>query len=56
MQHQDKYVPADTNGGWPVAMGILALTAALIVTVVVIHRKTYKSPTDVTFHVKGNQP
>lgn len=56
MPHQDKYVPADTNGGWPIAMAVVALAAALIVMVVVIHKKTYKSPTDVTYHAVGQKP
>jgi hypothetical protein len=52
--HIDRYVPADTNGGWGVAAGVIALTVLLIVTVTYIHRETYRHPTDVTWHGKGS--
>ena len=56
MEHQDKFVPADTNGGWPIAFGVVALAVALIVGATVIHNKTYKNPTDVTWHATGHKP
>jgi hypothetical protein len=46
MTHVPRYVPAKTNGGWPVIGFIWLLTAALIVMVTVIHNKTYKHPTN----------
>jgi hypothetical protein len=52
--HIDRYVPADTNGGWGVAAGVIALTVLLIVTVTYIHKQTYRHPTDVTWHGKGS--
>jgi hypothetical protein len=56
MEHQDRFVAADTNGGWPIAAGIVALALAFIVMAYVVHEKTYKHPTDVTWHAKGERP
>lgn len=53
MEHIPRYVPARTNQGWPVVGLIAALTIALIVTVTVIHQRTYKHPTDPTWHAVG---
>lgn len=54
MTHVPRYVPAKTNGGWSVVGLIALLTAALIVSVTVIHRRTYKHPTDPTFQAVGS--
>lgn len=51
--HQDRYVPADNNGGWGYAVGVLLLVAALIIAVTIIHKRTYKPFTDVTARVHG---
>jgi hypothetical protein len=53
-QHTDRYVPADTNGGWGVATGILVLTALIIIAVTYVHKRTYRHPTDVTWHGIGS--
>ena len=53
MDHIPRYVPARTNQGWPVVGLIAALTVALIVMVTVIHQRTYKHPTDPTWHAVG---
>jgi hypothetical protein len=53
-QHIDRYIPADTNGGWAFAAGVIAFAIACIVTVTIIHRNTYRHPTDVTWHGKGS--
>jgi hypothetical protein len=53
MTHIPRYVPAKTNQGWPVVGLIALLAAALIVSVTVIHRRTYKDPTDPTWHAIG---
>jgi hypothetical protein len=53
-EHIDRYVPADTNQGWGIAAGVLLFTALLIVGVTIIHKRTYKHPTDVTWHGKGS--
>jgi hypothetical protein len=50
MQHVDRYVPAETNGGWGVAAGIILLAVACIATATYVHQKTYRHPTDVTWH------
>jgi hypothetical protein len=52
--HTDRYVPADTNAGWGFATFILLLTAAIIIAATLIHKATYKNPTDVTWHGKGS--
>ena len=48
MEHTPRYVPAKTNEGWPVVGLVTLLTVALIVMVTVIHKRTYKHPTDPT--------
>ena len=53
MQHVDRHVPADTNGGWGYAALIILLALICIATATYIHEKTYKDPQDVTFHAKG---
>ena len=55
MVHQDRYVPADTNGGWPIAGGVILLAVACIVLAVTVYNKTYKHPTDPTWHAKGQR-
>jgi hypothetical protein len=55
MEHQDRYVPADTNGGWPFAGGVVLLAVVCIGLAYTIHKKTYKDPTDVTWHAKGQR-
>ncbi len=52
-EHVDRYIPADTNGGWPFAAAVLTLVAILIVSVTIIHKQTYRHPTDVTWQAKG---
>jgi hypothetical protein len=48
MTHVARYVPAKTNQGWSVVVLVFALAAACIVGVTVIHKRTYKHPTDPT--------
>jgi hypothetical protein len=52
--HIDRYIPAETNGGWGFATVVLVFTALLIAGVTYIHKQTYKHPTDVTWHGKGS--
>jgi hypothetical protein len=54
MTHVPRYVPAKTNDGWPVVGGVVLLTVALIVSVTIIHQRTYKHPTDPTNRVMGS--
>jgi hypothetical protein len=49
MSHTPRYVPAKTNEGWGVVGLVFLLTAACIVTVTMIHKRTYKHPTDPTW-------
>jgi hypothetical protein len=53
MQHVDRYVPANTNGGWGFATFIVLLAVACIATATFVHKRTYKHPTDVTWHGRG---
>ena len=52
-QHTPRYVPARTNDGWPVVGLVLLLTASLIVMTAIIHKRTYKHPTDPTWQAAG---
>jgi NADH:ubiquinone oxidoreductase subunit 6 (subunit J) len=51
--HEPRYVPARTNEGWPVVGLVVLLAAACIVAVTVIHKRTYKPPTDPTWQSAG---
>ena len=53
-QYVERYVPADTNGGWGVASFVVALVVAFIVAATYIHKQTYRHPTDPTWHGKGS--
>ena len=53
MEHVPRYVPARTNDGWFVALGVVMLAVACIVVATVVHKKTYKHPTDPTYHAAG---
>jgi hypothetical protein len=55
MEHQDRYVPANTNAGWPFAGGVILLAIVCIVSAYAVHKKTYKQPTDPTWHAKGQR-
>jgi hypothetical protein len=50
MTHVPKHVPARTNDGWGIAVLVFALAAVCIAGVTVIHKRTYKHPTDPTNH------
>lgn len=52
-QYIDRYVPADTNGGWGFAAFVILLVAICIGTATYIHKRTYKHPTDVTWRAVG---
>ena len=56
MEHHDRYVPANTNAGWPIAGGVILLAVACIIGATLIHKNTYKNPTDPTWHAKGQRP
>ena len=50
----ERYVPAETNGGWGIAAGVIALAVVCIITATYIHKQTYKHPTDVTWQGTGS--
>ena len=52
--YTERYVPANTNGGWPFATFIVVLALVCVATATYIHKQTYKHPTDVTWHGKGS--
>jgi hypothetical protein len=52
--HIDRYVPAETNGGWGFASAVIGLALVLIGVVTYIHKTTYVHPTDVTWHGVGS--
>jgi len=45
----ERHVPVDTNQGWPIVGLVVLLAVACIVGVTVIHKRTYKHPTDPTW-------
>jgi hypothetical protein len=51
-----RYVAAETNGGWPIAAGVVALALVCIGAVWQIHRTTYKPPTDVSWETRDHEP
>jgi len=51
--HKDRYVPADSNGGWGFATAIVVRALVLIAGVTYIHKATYKHPTDLTARSHG---
>jgi len=55
MTHVPRYVPARTNEGWSVVGVVVLLAAACIVATTIIHKRTYKHPTDVTFTTSGDR-
>jgi len=54
VKYTERHIPADTNGGWPFAGGVILLALACIAVVTYIHKQTYRHPTDVTWHGKGS--
>lgn len=55
MQHVSRYVPARTNEGWGVALLVVLLAVVCIVTATVIHKRTYRHPTDPTWQAAGDR-
>ena len=54
--HHDRYVPARTNEGWRAAAATILLALVLAATATVIHKRTYKPPTDPAWRAAGQQP
>ena len=55
MAHQDRHIELKKNQGWGAALLTILLVAVLITAVTYIHKTTYKSFNDLTFHAKGGQ-
>lgn len=53
-QHVPRYVPARTNDGWAIVGLVVALAATCIISVAIIHQRTYRHPTDPTWHAAGS--
>jgi hypothetical protein len=51
--HTPRYVPVRTNQGWGAVGLVVVLTIACIVMTTVIYQRTYKHPTDPTWHAVG---
>ena len=51
--HTPRYVPAPTNQGWGAVGIVVVLTIACIAATAVIYQRTYKHPTDPTWHAVG---
>jgi hypothetical protein len=54
--HQPRYVPARTNEGWGAAAATVLLALALITAATVIHKRTWKDPTDPSWRAAGSVP
>ena len=54
--HVDRYIPARTNEGWGAAAATIALALVCILGATVIHKKTYKPPTDPSWRAAGQVP
>ncbi len=52
-QHVDRYIKAETNGGWPFAAFIIAVAVVINLAVFWLHSTTYYPPTDLRFRAKG---
>jgi hypothetical protein len=48
--HRDRYVPARTNEGWRAAAATVLLALVLAASATIIHKRTWKQPTDPTYH------
>jgi hypothetical protein len=48
MQPTDRRIEGNFSQGWPVALFITALVAGAFFTAGMIHKKTFRSPRDVT--------
>lgn len=55
MEHQDRHIEVHKHQGLGAALLTLLLVAVLITAVTYIHKTTYKSFNDLTFHAKGGQ-
>ncbi len=54
--HQDRYIPARTNEGWGAAGLTVLLALVLVLAATIIHKRTYKPPTDPSWRAAGSVP
>jgi hypothetical protein len=54
--HRDRYVPVNTSQGWGAAAATVLLALVLAVTATVVHKRTYKAPTDPSWRAAGQHP
>jgi len=52
--YTERYIPAETNGGWPFAGAVIVFALVCIAAVTYVHKQTYRHPTDATWHGKGS--
>lgn len=55
MEHQDRHIPVNKHQGLGAALLTILVVAVLVTMATYIHKTTYKSPNDLTFHAKGGQ-
>lgn len=48
MAHKDRRIEGSFSQGWPVALFITALAVGAFATAGLIHKRTFRSPNDVT--------
>ena len=48
--NENRYIPANTNQGWGIIGLVLLLAVGCIVGASYLHKKTYKHPTDPSWH------
>jgi hypothetical protein len=53
MPHQDRHIEVKKNQGWGAALLTIIVVAILLSAATYIHKTTYKSFNDLTFHAKG---
>ena len=51
--YTERYIPAETNGGWPFAGAVIVFALVCIAAVTYVHKQTYLHPTDTHFHAAG---
>jgi hypothetical protein len=56
MAHQHRRIEGSFSQGWPIALLITALAVGSFVTAGVIHRRTFRSPNDVTASYRKDSP
>lgn len=53
MPHQDRHIAVKKNQGWGAVLLTIIVVALAVSIATYIHKTTYKSFNDLTFHAKG---